>query len=68
MDDDDDDDDDVSTDGETYFSSSSVYKRSSSQDNIMSTFTLWAHQKHPQKHVFRTQPHQQGISEFGLNR
>ncbi|XP_059927185.1 cingulin-like protein 1 isoform X1 [Gadus macrocephalus] len=40
MDDDDDDDDDVSTDGETYFSSSSVYKRSSSQDNIMSTFAL----------------------------
>ncbi|CAL8404740.1 unnamed protein product [Boreogadus saida] len=39
-DDDDDDDDDVSTDGETYFSSSSVYKRSSSQDNIMSTFAL----------------------------
>nr|XP_046242366.1 cingulin-like protein 1 isoform X2 [Scatophagus argus] len=39
-DDDDDDDDDVSTDGETYFSSSSGYKRSSSQDNILSTFTL----------------------------
>ncbi|XP_056134333.1 cingulin-like protein 1 isoform X2 [Lampris incognitus] len=38
LDDDDDDDDDISTDGETYFSSS--YKRSSSQDNIMSTFTL----------------------------
>ncbi|XP_071384645.1 cingulin-like protein 1 [Centroberyx affinis] len=37
---DDDDDDDISTDGETYFSSSSGYKRSSSQDNIMSTFTL----------------------------
>ncbi|KAM3626121.1 uncharacterized protein V6R79_022910 [Siganus canaliculatus] len=36
--DDDDDDDDISTDGETYFSSS--YKRSSSQDNILSTFTL----------------------------
>ncbi|CAL8244634.1 unnamed protein product [Lota lota] len=39
-DDDDDDDDDISTDGETYFSSASVYKRSSSQDNIMSTFAL----------------------------
>ncbi|CAL8351838.1 unnamed protein product [Merluccius merluccius] len=38
--DDDDDDDDISTDGETYFSSSSAYKRSSSQDNIMSTFAL----------------------------
>lgn len=38
--DDDDDDDDISTDGETYFSSSSGYKRSSSQDNILSTFTL----------------------------
>lgn len=37
----DDDDDDVSTDGETYFSSSSGYKRSSSQDNILSTFALW---------------------------
>lgn len=37
---DDDDDDDISTDGETYFSSSSGYKRSSSQDNILSTFTL----------------------------
>lgn len=37
----DDDDDDVSTDGETYFSSSSGYKRSSSQDNILSTFSLW---------------------------
>uniref|UniRef100_A0A3Q3SVD3 Cingulin like 1 n=1 Tax=Mastacembelus armatus TaxID=205130 RepID=A0A3Q3SVD3_9TELE len=36
----DDDDDDISTDGETYFSSSSGYKRSSSQDNILSTFTL----------------------------
>uniref|UniRef100_A0A7N6AMZ5 Myosin tail domain-containing protein n=1 Tax=Anabas testudineus TaxID=64144 RepID=A0A7N6AMZ5_ANATE len=36
----DDDDDDVSTDGETYFSSSSGYKRSSSQDNMLSTFTL----------------------------
>ncbi|XP_022068687.2 cingulin-like protein 1 isoform X1 [Acanthochromis polyacanthus] len=35
-----DDDDDISTDGETYFSSSSGYKRSSSQDNILSTFTL----------------------------
>ncbi|XP_044049513.1 cingulin-like protein 1 isoform X2 [Siniperca chuatsi] len=39
-DDDDDDDDDISTDGETYFSSSSGYKRSSSQDNMLSTFTL----------------------------
>ncbi|XP_035010497.2 cingulin-like protein 1 isoform X1 [Hippoglossus stenolepis] len=38
--DDDDDDDDISTDGETYFSSSSGYKRSSSQDNILSTFAL----------------------------
>lgn len=37
---DDDDDDDISTDGETYFSSSSGYKRSSSQENILSTFTL----------------------------
>lgn len=39
--DDEDDDDDISTDGETYFSSSSAYKRSSSQENILSTFTLW---------------------------
>lgn len=39
-DDDDDDDDDISTDGETYFSSTSGYKRSSSQENILSTFTL----------------------------
>ncbi|XP_068608559.1 cingulin-like protein 1 [Brachionichthys hirsutus] len=39
-DDDDDDDDDISTDGETYFSSSSGYKRSSSQDNILSTFSM----------------------------
>ncbi|KAL7830973.1 hypothetical protein SRHO_G00304750, partial [Serrasalmus rhombeus] len=38
--DDDDDDDDISTDGETYFSSSSGYKRSSSQDAIISTFSL----------------------------
>ncbi|XP_068431416.1 cingulin-like protein 1 [Clinocottus analis] len=38
--DDDDDDDDISTDGETYFSSSLGYKRSSSQENILSTFTL----------------------------
>ncbi|XP_019126076.2 cingulin-like protein 1 isoform X3 [Larimichthys crocea] len=38
--DDDDDDDDISTDGETYFSSSSGYKRSSSQDNILSTFSM----------------------------
>ncbi|XP_057689126.1 cingulin-like protein 1 [Corythoichthys intestinalis] len=38
--DDDDDDDDVSTDGETYFSSTSSYKRSSSQDNLLSTFSL----------------------------
>uniref|UniRef100_A0A8C4FAJ9 Cingulin like 1 n=1 Tax=Dicentrarchus labrax TaxID=13489 RepID=A0A8C4FAJ9_DICLA len=38
--DDDDDDDDISTDGETYFSSSLGYKRSSSQDNILSSFTL----------------------------
>ncbi|XP_061820075.1 cingulin-like protein 1 [Nerophis lumbriciformis] len=37
---DDDDDDDISTDGETYFSSTSSYKRSSSQDNILSTFSL----------------------------
>uniref|UniRef100_A0A671L5L3 Cingulin-like 1 n=1 Tax=Sinocyclocheilus anshuiensis TaxID=1608454 RepID=A0A671L5L3_9TELE len=35
-DDDDDDDDDISTDGETYFSSLSGYKRSSSQDAILS--------------------------------
>ncbi|XP_074522677.1 cingulin-like protein 1 isoform X3 [Halichoeres trimaculatus] len=38
-DDNDDDDDDISTDGETYFSSSSGYKRSSSQD-MLSTLTL----------------------------
>ncbi|XP_068176262.1 cingulin-like protein 1 isoform X2 [Antennarius striatus] len=38
--DDDDDDDDISTDGETYFSSSSGYKRSSSQDNILSSITM----------------------------
>ncbi|XP_031442823.1 cingulin-like protein 1 isoform X2 [Clupea harengus] len=38
--DDDDDEDDISTDGETYFSSSSNYKRSSSQDAIISTYTL----------------------------
>ncbi|XP_077481786.1 cingulin-like protein 1 [Stigmatopora argus] len=38
--DDDDDDDDASTDGETYFSSTSSYKRSSSQDNLLSTFSL----------------------------
>ncbi|KAK5873942.1 hypothetical protein PBY51_018936 [Eleginops maclovinus] len=38
--DDDDDDDDISTDGETYFSSSLGYKRSHSQDNILSTYTL----------------------------
>lgn len=38
--DDDDDDDDISTDGETYFSSTSGYKRSSSQENVLSTFTL----------------------------
>uniref|UniRef100_A0A674CXM9 Cingulin like 1 n=1 Tax=Salmo trutta TaxID=8032 RepID=A0A674CXM9_SALTR len=38
--DDDDDEDDISTDGETYFRSSSGYKRSSSQDNIISTFSL----------------------------
>uniref|UniRef100_A0A8K9XP22 Cingulin like 1 n=1 Tax=Oncorhynchus mykiss TaxID=8022 RepID=A0A8K9XP22_ONCMY len=37
---DDDDEDDISTDGETYFRSSSGYKRSSSQDNIISTFCL----------------------------
>ncbi|KAI2662419.1 Cingulin-like protein 1 [Labeo rohita] len=37
--DDDDDDDDISTDGETYFSSSSGYKRSSSQDAIISKFS-----------------------------
>ncbi|XP_059214994.1 cingulin-like protein 1 isoform X2 [Centropristis striata] len=36
----DDDDDDVSTDGETYFSSSLGYKRSSSQDDILHTFNL----------------------------
>lgn len=35
-----DDDDDISTDGEAYFSSSLGYKRSSSQDNVLSTFTL----------------------------
>ncbi|XP_072320958.1 cingulin-like protein 1 isoform X2 [Eucyclogobius newberryi] len=40
LDDDDDDDDDISTDGETYFSSTSGYKRSSSQDNILSTFAM----------------------------
>lgn len=40
-DDDDDDDDDVSTDGETYFSYSSGFKRSSSQDGIISNFSLW---------------------------
>ncbi|XP_076011482.1 cingulin-like protein 1 [Genypterus blacodes] len=38
--DDDDDDDDTSTDGETYFSSSLGYKRSLSQENILSTSTL----------------------------
>ncbi|XP_034735867.1 cingulin-like protein 1 isoform X2 [Etheostoma cragini] len=38
--DDDEDEDDISTDGETYFSSSLGYKRSSSQDNILTTFTL----------------------------
>ncbi|XP_051991090.1 cingulin-like protein 1 isoform X2 [Xyrauchen texanus] len=38
--DDDDDDDDISTYGETYFSSSSSYKRSSSQDAIISNFSL----------------------------
>lgn len=37
---DDDDDDDVSTDGETYFSYSSGFKRSSSQDGIISNFSL----------------------------
>ncbi|TRY97198.1 hypothetical protein DNTS_000486 [Danionella cerebrum] len=37
---DDDDDDDISTDGETYFSSSSGYKRSSSQDAIISNFSM----------------------------
>ncbi|XP_041639545.1 cingulin-like protein 1 isoform X2 [Cheilinus undulatus] len=37
---DDDDDDDISTDGETYFSSTSGYKRSSSQENILTTLTL----------------------------
>ncbi|XP_068506543.1 cingulin-like protein 1 [Syngnathus scovelli] len=40
LDDDDDDDDDISTDGETYFSSTSSYKRSSSQDNLLSTFSM----------------------------
>ncbi|XP_061670080.1 cingulin-like protein 1 [Syngnathoides biaculeatus] len=40
LDDDEDDDDDMSTDGETYFSSASSYKRSSSQDNLLSTFSL----------------------------
>ncbi|XP_052003943.1 cingulin-like protein 1 [Xyrauchen texanus] len=40
LNDDDDDDDDISTDGETYFSSSSGYKRSSSQDAIISNFSL----------------------------
>ncbi|XP_067293502.1 cingulin-like protein 1 [Pseudorasbora parva] len=38
-DDDDDDDDDISTDGDTYFSSSSGYKRSSSQDAFISNFS-----------------------------
>lgn len=37
---DDEDDDDISTDGETYFSSSSAYKRSPSQENILTTFSL----------------------------
>ncbi|XP_029946175.1 cingulin-like protein 1 isoform X2 [Salarias fasciatus] len=37
---DDDDDDDASTDGETYFSSSSGYKRSASQDNLLSSLAL----------------------------
>ncbi|XP_076853425.1 cingulin-like protein 1 isoform X2 [Brachyhypopomus gauderio] len=36
----DDDDDDISTDGETYFSSSSGYKRSSGQDAVMSNLSL----------------------------
>ncbi|KAM9816626.1 cingulin-like protein 1 [Neosynchiropus ocellatus] len=36
----DDDDDDISTDGETYFSSSLGYKRSTSQDNILSSYAL----------------------------
>ncbi|XP_037602633.1 cingulin-like protein 1 [Sebastes umbrosus] len=40
LEDDDDDDDDISTDGETYFSSSLGYKRSSSQENILSSFAL----------------------------
>ncbi|XP_066509464.1 cingulin-like protein 1 isoform X2 [Hoplias malabaricus] len=40
MGDDEDDEDDNSTDGETYFSSSSGYKRSSSQDALISSFTL----------------------------
>lgn len=40
LDDEDDDEDDISTDGETYFSSSSGYKRSSSQDALISTFSL----------------------------
>ncbi|CAL9701854.1 unnamed protein product [Knipowitschia caucasica] len=39
-DEDDDDDDDVSTDGETYFRSTLSYKRSSSQDNILSSFAM----------------------------
>uniref|UniRef100_A0AAV2LSA7 Myosin tail domain-containing protein n=1 Tax=Knipowitschia caucasica TaxID=637954 RepID=A0AAV2LSA7_KNICA len=39
-DEDDDDDDDVSTDGETYFRSTLSYKRSSSQDNILSSFAI----------------------------
>lgn len=41
MDEDEDDDDDISTDGETYFSSLSGYKRSSSQDAVINTFSLW---------------------------
>ncbi|KAI5088614.1 cingulin-like protein 1 isoform X1, partial [Silurus meridionalis] len=40
MDEDEDDDDDLSADGDTYFSSSSGYKRSSSQDAIINTFSL----------------------------
>nr|XP_015808492.2 cingulin-like protein 1 isoform X1 [Nothobranchius furzeri] len=39
-DDDDDDDEDFSTNRETYFSSSTGYKRSSSQDSILSNLTL----------------------------
>lgn len=66
---DDEDDDDISTDGETYFSSSSAYKRSSSQENILSTFTLWSeewngcpHSSSPSVHAVLLFPSSQLIS------